>query len=315
MGTMKYKYKRVILYVLVATLVIAAGLVFLIKSETPVDSTTSVADGQGIALPANDKSDTIENQIDRNNERRDFEEPASLDQRQQLIKLTQDFYAAPTALEADEIVRQLYALGSIDEAQELEETLARMCPINERQTRNERQEWIAEKLNGYCRSFSLNPEEYIEARERRRLRVSQDLAEIRSQFEGLTPDQQNELFWDLIANATSWQELDAIKSFTAVLEVDQVGDGSREWILDLGQADYFTGRRGRELQRSALDLYQCEFLGSGCGPNNMRTLELCAMSNLCSPGWTVQDYYLNTLSPIELEQVENILIFIRRLGG
>ena len=291
MGAMKNKFQKVVFYVLVVALAME------------------------ITLAANDKPDTIESQIERNTERRDFEETVSLDQGQRVIKLTQDFYAAPTAVEADEFVSQLYALGLIDEAQELEETLARMCPIGDRQTRNERREWFVEKLNDYCRSFSLTPEEYVETRERRRLRMRQDLSEIRSQFEGLTLDQQNELFWDLIANAKSWQELDVIKAFTSVLDIDQVGDGSREWILDLGQADYFAGRIGRELQRSALDLYKCEIIGSGCGPHGLRTLELCAHSGLCKPGWTVQEYYLNTLSPIELEQVENILIFIRRLGG
>jgi len=284
MGTMKNKFQKIVFYALAVPLAME------------------------ITLAANDRPDTTESQIERNTERKDLGETVSLDQGQWLIKLTRDFYAAPTALEADEFVSQLYALGLIDDAQELEETLARMCPISERQTRNERQEWIVEKLNDYCRSFSLTENEYIEARERRRLRLQQGLSEIRSQFEGLTPDQQNELIWDLIANATSWQELDVIKAFTAVLDIDQVGDGSREWILDLGQADYFEGRRGRKLQRIALDLYQCEFIGSGCGPNNLRTLELCARSNLCNPGWTVQEYYLNALSPIELEQVENILI-------
>ena len=87
------------------------------------------------------------------------------------------------------------------------------------------------------------------------------------------------------------------------------------WVYDLGQDEEFTGDRGREIQVAALQLYQCELLGSYCGSSSVATLNECYISGLCQPGWTLRDLYQYTLSQAELEQVELTLAFLRSIGG
>lgn len=69
------------------------------------------------------------------------------------------------------------------------------------------------------------------------------------------------------------------------------------------------------VQDAALNLYACEVFG-GCGSNDYLTLEICIITNQCQPGWTMYDFYQNTLSPIYFDQVISILNHLRsRIPG
>ncbi len=81
--------------------------------------------------------------------------------------------------------------------------------------------------------------------------------------------------------------------------------------LNLGQSERVNLSDLQRVQMAAIELYGCERHG-GCGSNSYNVLMMCLVDLSCEQNWTLMDYYQNTLSPNNFNEVMNIMDFIRR---
>ncbi len=62
---------------------------------------------------------------------------------------------------------------------------------------------------------------------------------------------------------------------------------------------------------AAIELFACQ-RNSSCGPNSYNVLLNCVVNTACQRGWSLMDYYQNTMSPNNFNEVLSILDYIRR---
>jgi len=84
--------------------------------------------------------------------------------------------------------------------------------------------------------------------------------------------------------------------------------------LQLGQSETLPVSDLVFVQHTAIEIYFCQRFG-GCGPDGNITLVACNMTGQCHPGWSMMDFYRNTISPLNFEQVMNIVNEINRQEG
>lgn len=82
--------------------------------------------------------------------------------------------------------------------------------------------------------------------------------------------------------------------------------------LQLGQSESVSSKDIYNIQRAAMHVYACQRFG-GCGPDEFLTLEMCVLTSQCQQGWSLMDFYQNTLSPLNFTEVMNIVYEIQRL--
>lgn len=96
---------------------------------------------------------------------------------------------------------------------------------------------------------------------------------------------------------------------------DTIGHFSSELVpLNLGQSQNISSYEVGTLQIVATELYACERFG-GCGPRSHQVLSYCFMDVRCQEGWSLMDYYQNTLSPVGFNEIMNMLSEIRSYEG
>jgi len=81
--------------------------------------------------------------------------------------------------------------------------------------------------------------------------------------------------------------------------------------LNLGQSDNINSFHVSKVQSVAIELYECQKFG-GCGVDSHQVLSYCFIDRSCVEGWSLMDYYQNTLSQVNFNEVMNILSFIQR---
>lgn len=227
------------------------------------------------------------------------------------IKLEKQFHSVRTGEEAQNIIERLYTDGFVKTAHEMEGRLAALCfaPLR---FGPKNHDWLKDEVQKYCGSVEFSDDKFADIMAQFTTTLDQETAELNNQFKGLSQTERSELLRDKISNATSWRELELLKLIIGATP----GPGEREdWVYELGQDSAFRGGSGRDVQVAALQLYQCELLGSYCGSSSMATINQCYISGLCQPGWTMRDFYDNTLSQLELEQVNLVLRYLRSIGG
>lgn len=240
--------------------------------------------------------------------------PVSLlseDAKDRKVVLERQGFSARTGIESQDIIEDLYAEGFDKTAMELKGRLTSLCFPGSLGADLDSLGWLGEKIQRYCESVFISDDEYADTMAEFRSTVEREIAELKFQFHGLTSSERNELIEEKIANAFSWRELELLK---LIIRAPPPLGESTNWVHDLGQSDVFTGDKGRDVQVAALQLYQCELLGSYCDSGSMATISACYFSPVCQPGWTMRDFYENTLSPLEFEQVDIVLEYFRSLG-
>ena len=227
------------------------------------------------------------------------------------IALEKQALSASTGKKVQDIIEDLYAKGFEKTAREMEGRLNATCFPGALATELESLGWLGAKIQKYCESVVISDVDYAETFAEFTSTLQQEMAELKFQFHMLSSSERNELLWEKIANASSWRELELLK---IILSAPPPLGESNNWVHDLGQSGVFTGESGRDLQVAALQMYQCELLGSYCDSNSTATINQCYISRVCQPDWTMRDFYANTLSPTEFEQMEIVLEFLRSLG-
>ena len=229
------------------------------------------------------------------------------------IELEKQFHSASTAYEAQKIIDNLYAEGFDKTAAELEGKLSITCSsYTSRAVMSNTQAWIGEKIQKYCGEFTISDEDFADTMAKYTVEYDIEVAELKSQFQELSTSDRNMLLREKIASASSWREIELLK---IILRAPPHTGVSSEWVYDLGQDSMIGGDRGRDMQVAALQMLQCEQMGSYCGANSIATINECYRTGLCLPGWTMRDFYYNTLSPIEYDEMDRILNFFKSLGG
>lgn len=82
--------------------------------------------------------------------------------------------------------------------------------------------------------------------------------------------------------------------------------------LQLGQSNVIAPYDIHTVQTAAIELFACEINGGGCGSNSYNVQINCVTRLDCEQNWSLMDYYQNTLSPVNFNEVMNVLNFIRR---
>jgi len=227
------------------------------------------------------------------------------------VALERRGFSARTGVEAQDIIEELYAKGFDKTALELNGRLTSLCYPGSLGVELDSLGWLGQKIQKYCESVSLSDAEYADTMAEFQSTVESEITDLKIEFHALSSSERNALFEEKIANASSWRELELLK---LILRAPPPSGEPQNWVHDLGQSDVFTGDEGRDVQVAALQLYQCELLGSSCDSGSVATISACYFSQVCQPTWTMRDFYANTLSPLQLEQVDVVLEYLRSLG-
>jgi len=270
-------------------------------------------------------SSVIESDIENSSHSEEVTEPAdeekitqeehlsTVNSYQQKIKFSRKYYRAKTGADAQLVIDELYDMGLIEEAEEAETVLAEMCQMRPVDTSIDFLQEPVERLNRYCSGVAFDDDSFVDISSKFWNKNATDSAQLEKQYLSTPENERDAWMWDKIADATSLHDLEMIRKL--VITLPNINKFDR-YGFDLGQNRIlFNGTRGREIQTAALHLYQCEqFAGSFCGPNNIRTIENCLHTGLCQPGWSLQDFYANTFSNVDQEQIDLILAFLRELN-
>jgi hypothetical protein len=222
------------------------------------------------------------------------------------------FYSARSAAEALEQVDVLYLNGEDKLANQLEALVAAMCKPNRPSVSNPRQRWVVDHLDNYCGVTSYTRENQKELVENYFRSYQADLTAAHATLDGLTGEERSEAIRQMIANANSWHDLEVVKALIAVYPTEA---RSEDAVYDLGQDPRFVGQLGRDVQLGALTLMQCELYASGCAPGSIRTMDTCISTGLCEANWSMLDFYTNTLSAVQIEQLQQVLAYLLEVAG
>lgn len=127
-------------------------------------------------------------------------------------------------------------------------------------------------------------------------------------MKGLDLQRQTDYLLRQIENASSWLDLEAVKYtiHNAYPEARATNQWSDTAVHPLGQAPQYQGEQARDIQTTALTLLQCiEYID--CGPSSPYTLSICYTQPFCESGWSLYDFFYQTHSPLENDQIFSVL--------
>lgn len=168
--------------------------------------------------------------------------------------------------------------------------------------------WAYEKVIDYCKSY--DPQLY-EAVSETALSLSNPVKY--RDFSSLVFDPQKTNIVDI---STEFLDMVVETEYLSESVLSDISDTIRYFSdefgvpLQLGQSDYVNPLEVGDLQNIALDIYSCDRFG-GCGPNDFSLWGICAVSSQCQPDWSLMDFYQNTLSPVNFEEVMKIVTVLR----
>lgn len=236
----------------------------------------------------------------------------------QLSDPVQRFFAAKTASDA---LRALNALPKNDDGEAtsmaLKEILSTACSDGARQFAEQADvAWFDEWSTPYCGNFGFSEDEREEIELWNMAYVVALSEEMEAAMQGMTMDQQDTLLLRWIASSTNYLELQAIKlviasSFYGAPATDRLYDTE---LHSLGQHPSYRGEQGLEIQRSAITLLQCQEYVR-CDSSSVLVISLCISTPGCTPGWNMNDLLYHSLSPLESEEVLNVLELFLSLRG
>lgn len=224
----------------------------------------------------------------------------SVDETPFSAQVVKQYRSAKNATEAMEAILAAYDQGFDLMAQDLETQLHKSCAFMENsRAPYENTQWAFDQMAFYCDDFAkmLTEEEYWTRLDNDRLRDTTEV--LANAYSFMELEEIREHFLAFMANAKYPEDLKAGQSILDYLY-------NYERVLELGQDDYFLDRDAVQAQQAALNLYQCQ-LFDGCGSDSFNTLQTCMVTGRCQPGWSLQDYYLNNLSPVAYEQAMKIV--------
>lgn len=227
-----------------------------------------------------------------------------------LSALSERFFEVQSASEAQEVISELYLLGYLEQAQEFELLLSGVCTQYSTLTKIPNRKDLANILDSYCGSFEATEDEFVNIVATSSVKYQNDLKTIRDAFKALPSEEGSKRLNLAIEGADSWHDLEIIKNMILLSGADRY---SNNFSFDLGQDRWLAGDQARQIQAAALTLLQCEQYGAGCRAGNLRTYEHCLLNGHCEQGWSLADYYRNTLSVLEAEQLDQILYYLRGL--
>ncbi len=205
-----------------------------------------------------------------------------------------------------DLINSLLSQGRDGLAIDLLQTLHERCGhIGGWEAPYEKTTWAYDKIIAYCSSY--NSDLYNAWLDKP---VSMEL--FKPDFSTLVFDEEITSIDDV--SSEFLDRLSQIPSRRSVLDISNTIRSFSQGFgtpLELGQTESINLLDVEIIQNTAIELYSCQKFG-GCGPDDFLTLGMCALSNQCQPGWSMMDYYQNTLSPLNFDQVMNIVNEIYR---
>ncbi len=280
--------------------ILVIGAFFLYQKVNVIDIGTDLNVQKPVSTMVNTETDNADNDKIKINEKPyNFDGSLITDTRKEVIA----FQSAKSSKDAMLIIEQLLNNGKDGLAVALMETLHGRCGyIDGWEAPFEKTAWAYEKVMDYCRSY--NPSLYKDWKDKDIEEKLQNL-----DFSPLIADNQrvdiDELTDEFLSIATKstfdGDSIDLVVFRTLNYFNHQLGIP-----LSLGQTDEINPHDVQRVQETAWTIYQCERFG-GCGADEINSWEICAITNVCSPGWSVMDFYQRILSPVNFESVLKIV--------
>jgi hypothetical protein len=295
-------------YILAAGILLAATLIFQ-YSQKHIEDTSALAIGntsESIA-PLRRSEHRAAAEADLSESLLKFQRATSEKKESTKIparELVFDFETAENAGAAMMVIEQAYESGDDILAGDLELKLHARCAfIAGFDAPFERTSWALDRINEFCNSYSatISDEEYLE---RLPILGKIETSQLLKHYSTLNPEEIEADYSWLMANASFPQD---IKSGINVLEILS----ARGMPIPMGQHDasYASPGQAFNVRRTALQMYSCYRFG-GCGPNDYLTQETCVLSGQCERGWSMIDYYANTMSPIDFDLAIDIVNYL-----
>ncbi|MBV1888587.1 MAG: hypothetical protein KUG51_04795, partial [Urechidicola sp.] len=205
-----------------------------------------------------------------------------------------------------EAIKDLFDIGKDDIAKSLLKELETRCGFKDQFAPMEvTQDWVFEKVKSYCDNYDSSLFTKLVNEGSKFNSVNPEILSLIKSDETDINLLSEDFFGLLIAmkHNSSYFMSDAsevIRFFGTDLLVP----------LELGQSNSVNYNL-LNIQTSAVKLYGCQRFG-GCGPESQQVLSYCFSNPVCEQGWSLIDYYQNTLSPVDFKEVVNILDTIRR---
>lgn len=221
------------------------------------------------------------------------------------------FESAKTSKDALLIIVQLLDKGKDGLAVSLMETLHLRCGfIKGWEAPYKKTIWAYEKIMNYCEEYDSNLYNEWKGKQIQEKIEIIDFSSLVSDNERIDIDELTDEFlrilsqYEYSSDSIDLRIIETLSYFNQELGVP----------LRLGQTEEINPLDIQMVQEIALQIFQCERFG-GCGADEFSSWGICAISNLCQPDWSLINYYQNTLSPINYQQVLSIVARLYEYGN
>lgn len=205
-----------------------------------------------------------------------------------------------------EIIKNLFADGKDNLAKVLLKELEIRCGSKDQFLPAESTgDWVFEKVKLYCENYDSSLFNQL-------IHEGVQLSSLNPDIRALIKSDETDinLLSENFLNLLTEMKHNSTDFMADVSEVIEFFNSELGMSLALGQSNDQIFNIGK-IQQVAAELYGCEKFG-GCGSDSYQLLSYCFVDNRCEQGWSLTDYYQNTLSPVDYNEVMNILNFIRR---
>ncbi len=265
-----------------------------------VNSTNNVEGLEDVAKTADDRSMIA---VSTNVDFRDLITASKTPQ-----EISRNFSDAKSASEAYEVIESAFDSGNDSLGLWAEGRLVMYCQGRPESLSppNEKTMWAWEKLIDYCKDYDpLMVKRFLDSISEGNPHVlKSERVNLRASLDGLSLEEQEDLFIEYITEAETPYELSA-----AFVLLGEMANRSSAPPLNFGLDSNISLRDYLAVQEAAALLIECEAFG-GCGQGEAQMLTMCVLSNTCDEWWSIDDYLMNNLSPYQHEQLQQMLSFI-----